>query len=170
MILLIVACLLAGCEDGGAGRNQASELPPGLPRLLRATFEPRFEPLGLRLTRASVVDLDTGPHLQLYVEPPGPYTSEQYLQTLVSSVAAVAPWSFEQWEGLASIDVCQEPPPAESTGQYPEPVTVVVLTRQQSASIDWDSAEIADLRAAVRGAAFGTVEVSAEVEPLLNQP
>ena len=173
---LLTAVVLSACsEDDGAGpvtetsassgRHAAGlDLPPESFEDLQRTFAPRFDALGMTLTRASVVELDTGPHIQLYVEPPGPLSTEEYVTNIVPTTAAVVPFIFDEWADLASFDVCQEPPPGVDDSVSPEQVTVVALTRQQAADLAWPEPELADLMGAVRGATSGEVRGNDEVE------
>lgn len=142
------------------------DLPPTEFEALEEIFQPRYEPLGMRVTRASMVELEEGPHLQLYVEPIGGFTTQQYLDAIVPTTAAVVPFIFDEWANLASFDVCQEPPPGVDDSVAPEQVTVVALTREQAASLDWPTPGLADLMGAVAGATFGEVRGNDEVEAL----
>lgn len=111
-----------------------------------------------------MVDLDGGPHLQLYVEPPGAFTTEEYVANIVPTTAAVVPFIFEQYADLASFDICQEPPPGVDDSVAPEQVTVVALTREQAAELEWPEPTLADLIAAVEGDSFGEVRGNDEVQ------
>ena len=139
--------LAVGCgEDEGA-------LPPGDDRGLAEVFQPFFDPLGLQFTYGSVEEFEGGAdHLALYVEPVGPATDEQYLERMLSSSRAIVPFLFEEFPGLESFDLCQEPVPSgPGDPARPEPRTVVVLGRRQAASVeDWSSATLADLIRASR--------------------
>lgn len=171
---LVVSSTIIGCsDDDGAGPVQAPsetsgsqglDIPPDAFEEPERIFAPRFEAVGMELTRASMADLDEGPHLQLYIEPPGAFSTEEYVDSIVPTTAAVVPFIFEEWEDLASFDVCQEPPPGVDDSVAPEQVTVVALTREQAAEVAWPDPSLAELMAAVRGAAFGEVRGNDDVE------
>lgn len=168
-----VSC--SGDDDGateapsttdGETSGRAEALPPTGFEELEEIFQPLYEPLGMRVTRSSMVELDAGPHLQLYVEPIGAFTAQQYLDAIVPTTAAVVPFIFDEWAGLGSFDVCQEPPPGVDDSVAPEQVTVVALTRDQAESIDWPSPQLVDMMRAVDGATLGEVRGNDEVEAL----
>lgn len=180
VVVAIASLSLLGCSDGGDdGGDDADtasttpstsqvtvegDLPPASFEELEAIFGPRYEEVGMRLTRASMVELDGGPHLQLYVEPPGAFTTEQYVDNIIPTTAAVVPFIFDTWPELASFDVCQEPPPGVDDSVAPEQVTVVALTREQAAGLDWPSPDLSELMSVVEGAAFGEVRGNDDVE------
>lgn len=121
----------------------------------------------MRLTRASLVEIEGGAHLQLYVEPIGPFEPQQYLDSIVPTTAAVVPFIFDEWPALASFDVCQEPAPGVDDSVAPEQVTVVALTRDQAASLNWPDPDLADLMRAVENAAtIGEVRGNDAVQAL----
>ena len=78
MAALVLLTVAVGCGDDDEG------LPPGDDEGLAEVFQPFFEPLGLEFTYGSVVDFRGGKHLQLYVEPTGPATDEQYLERMLA--------------------------------------------------------------------------------------
>lgn len=165
-----------GADDDGTRASATTAEAAGTPDLpaadfaaLETEFGPIYQGLGMTLTRGAVVDLALGPHLQLYVEPPGPYTPEQYLASLVPTTAAAVPYAMERYPGLASIDVCQEPPPGVDDAVSPAPETVVFFTRGQADSIDWSDPTVAALIAAVddvQEGGFGDVRVSDAIAAL----
>jgi hypothetical protein len=140
VLVVAVAC---GDDDEGAGQA----LPPADDAGLEELFQPFFDPLGLEFTYGGVVDFREGKHLQLYVEPAGPATDEQYLERLVSSSAAIIPFVFAEYSELDTFDICQEPVPGGyDDPDKPEPRTVVLLSREQAASVDdWSTATLTDL-------------------------
>ncbi len=106
---------------------------------MRAIYEQPFADMGLHLTRASVVQLDTGPHLQLYVEPVGGATNEDYISRILPTARVVAPDAFAEYTDLATFDMCQEPPPGVDDSAVPVPVTVLFMTRAQVEDVSWDT-------------------------------
>lgn len=133
------------------------ELPPDDFAELARIFDPILRPHGLRLTRGGLADgpgskADAslrGRHLAVYVEPLDAAHSERdYLDTLVSSAQAFLPGVFEAWPGLASMDVCQEPPPGVDDRRVPPPVTVLEVTREQAEAVDWLTLDLPVLVAA----------------------
>lgn len=134
------------------------DLPPDDTAALVALFDPRFEPLGQRVTRIGLYDIsdgfvrdDEGDHLAIYVEPIDPegagWDDTRYLETAVPGMAAAAPFAFGRWSGLNSVDVCQEPPQAENAAAEPPIVTQLQVDRAASARIDWETAGLRDLLA-----------------------
>lgn len=163
---VVGAGFVAGCSDDD---DRASEIPSttttstpaDLPendeRALIELFDPMFEPIGQRVTRIGLYDLsegfdlsDTGDHVAIYVEPidDAEWDTARYVSAIAPGVAACSPFIFETWAGVNTMDVCQEP----SNEEFPEPeppiVTQVQLSRADSAFIDWDDVELADLIAA----------------------
>ena len=157
VLILPVAC---GDDDGG--------LPPGDDAGLEEVFQPFFDPLGLEFTYGGVVDYRDGKHLQLYVEPAGPATDQQYLDRLVSSSRAIVPFLFDEFPELDTFDICQEPVPSgPGDADRPEPRTVVLLSREQAASVaDWSTATLADLLRASRVGGGGGVKVDDAIAAL----
>jgi len=143
-------------------------LPPGDDDGLEEIFQPFFEPLGLTFTYGSVVNFGGGMHLALYVEPTDEATAEQYLDRLVSSSAAIIPFLFSEFPRLSSFDLCQEPiPTGPDDPEQPEPRTVVLLTREQAASVDdWSTATLVDMLRAAQVGRGGHVDVDADIEAL----
>lgn len=154
---------LGGCrgdeEEGDTPTGGTGRLPPATIAGLRPIFDPRFAPLGLRLTRGSLVDTagtqyrpsSQGEHLALYVEPldDASWDADQYVAALVPGVAAVTPFSFRTWPGLQSLDLCQEPAQADDPRPEPLPVTQYELSRADSGLIDWPRVDLVALVAAV---------------------
>lgn len=152
-LAVAVAIVLAACGGSGDGVDQGAlpalptgELPPDDFDTLAAVFDPRLEPLGMRLTRGGLADGPgagydesiRGRHLALYVEPQSTeHGPDAYLSTLVTTAQVFLPVVFEQWPALASMDVCQEPPPGVDDRREPPPVTTVEVTREQAAQVDW---------------------------------
>ena len=132
------------------------DLPPNDTAELKAIFDPRFEPLGQRVTRIGLYDLeagfvraDDGDHLAIYVEPIDPagkgWDDARYLETAVPGMAAATPYAFDRWRGLNSVDVCQEPPQEQNAAEEPPIETQLLVDRAASAGIDWERADLADL-------------------------
>jgi hypothetical protein len=172
---------LAGCGDGNSpydgpattrppttdGAAPAEGEPPGDFESLAALFGPGLDGAGLDLTRASVAQLETGPHVALYGVPPaGEDGPSDYLARLVPSVAAAGAVAFDGFSAVQSFDICQEPT-ATSGEESPPPVTVVVLTRAQWESVpDWTEASLVDLLRAASLGDGGQVDVPDEVGAL----
>jgi hypothetical protein len=112
---------------------------------LAEIFDPIVEPMGLELTRGSLVDLegtyeesDTGNHMALYVEPINDdYTTEDYVNAISELTNELTSMIFEQYTAIDSYDICQEPPPDENDDEAPPPVTQVFITRDQSDAIEY---------------------------------
>ena len=167
---LVAALPACGDDDAPVDRAGTSTEPSGgldLPANdtaeLQAIFDPRFEPLGQRVTRIGLYDLtdgfdrsDTGDHLAIYVEPIDPdgagWDDARYLEMAVPGMAAATPFAFDEWADLNSVDVCQEPPQSQNASPEPPIETQLLVDRATSAQIDWASAELSDLIAAADAA------------------
>ena len=168
--------------DGDAGRGSTTEpyeggadlpgMPPGDLEALAAVYDPILEPVGLRLTRAGLTDGPgaaadpslRGRHLALYVEPlDSSHTPEQYVDSLLSSTRVFLPDVFERWPALASMDVCQEPPPGVDDRPVPPQVTVLELTAAQAAKVSWAGMDLVALMTAAETQGFALF-ANAEVE------
>ena len=143
--------------------GDAAGLPPRSFQGLSARYADLFAAQGMRLTRASVIQLPTGPHLQLYAEPTGTTTNADYVARIATLAGAVAPESFAQYSGLSSLDVCQEPPPGIDDRADPAPETVLFITRAQAAQVPWDTVTVTDLRRVVAASSGGELQVSAAI-------
>jgi hypothetical protein len=143
--------------------GSALDLPPRSEQALRALYTEPVAAMGLRLTRASVIQLDTGPHLQLYVEPVGAATNEDYISRIVPTAKVVAPDAFTTWTDLATFDMCQEPPPGVDDSAEPVSVTVLFMTRAQVESVDWGTATTTDLRRVIATTEGGELQVNAAI-------
>lgn len=162
--------LLGGCRDDTTSSDPATgsdagpssrrlDLPVNDTEALRAIFDPRFAPLGQRVTRIGLYDLeagfvrdDEGDHLAIYVEPIGAdgagWGDDRYLAAIAPGMAASAPFVFDTWSDIASMDLCQEPPQEVAPEPEPPIETQVFLDRADSAEIDWSSVDLAALLAA----------------------
>lgn len=135
------------------------DLPENDERELKRIFDPLFEPLDQHVTRIGLYDLsqgfvldDNGTHMAIYVEPIDPaaegWDTDKYVEMTVPGMAACTPFLFEKWSGLASMDLCQEPPQLDAPEEEPPVVTQVQLGRADASFIDWNDATIADFMAA----------------------
>jgi hypothetical protein len=135
---------------GAAERTEHADLPPPGRAALVRIFGPLVEPLGLRVTRAALVDEDNnrsaaGTHLAVYVEPLGAYSPAQYVDGLVTVSRVFLPSVFRRWSGLRSFDVCQEPHAADDAGAEPPPETQVFVRRRGVGAVDWQRDDLAAL-------------------------
>jgi hypothetical protein len=164
-----LAIVIAGTvvADGVAARPAAAAaagLPPAQEAALEKIFRKDVKPLGLKVTRGMLQNLDTyerdprGTHLALYVAPiDGDYTSAQYLKNFTKLTHMFVPAVFKRWPGLKSFDICQEP--FADPRATPPPVTQIFLTRDALDRVgSWKTAELSELLAAsprVRSVASG---------------
>jgi hypothetical protein len=160
----------SGYDDpAGSARSVHVEAPdvPGLPprafQGLSALYADAFAAEGMRLTRGAVIQLPTGPHLQLYAEPTGTTTNADYVARIATLARAVAPGAFADYPSLASLDVCQEPPPGVDDSKEPPPETVLFITRAQAATVAWDTVTVTDLRRVIAASSGGELQVSATI-------
>jgi hypothetical protein len=143
-------------SDGSTTSTTAdpATLPPAKALDLEPLYGEALAALGMRLTdRGGLIDRSgggyvasaTGTHLALYVEPIGDdRTPEEYVEGILA-VAKVFSDIYDRWPGLATYDVCQEPPDPDGTQQpEPLPVTQIELTRAESDAIDWDTVTLAE--------------------------
>ncbi len=147
--LLLVACAAPAVRSGRTG--VAPGFPPSDEATLIGHIQPLVQPFGLRMTRASLIDVGdsyetspTGTHLALYAEPSGVYPTERYLGNMASLTGALSE-VFVRWSKLESFDICQEP--VGGSEETPLPVTRVKVTRTANATIDWDRTGLAELLA-----------------------
>ena len=125
-------------------------LPPAARKDLVAIFAKKLKPLGLRVTRAALVNPSQkrdpkGTHLAIYVQPTGAYSIDAYLQGTVDVSKVFLPYVFRRWKDLRSFDVCQEPRPAVDPRPVPAPETQVYATRAGSKLVDWKTVDVATM-------------------------
>lgn len=150
----------AGTGEGATTTSDGldGELPPVEPLALEPVFGAGLAEIGLRLTdRGGLVDtrdgqyvvgVPDGNHLALYAEPIGDYTTEQYVEGILTVTRLTAPETFRRWPALETYDICQEPPSEVDDGQAPAPATQIAMSAEQAAAFDWDSVTLVDLLAA----------------------
>lgn len=160
---LVVVLALALVKPTPARAATSSDLPPAQRAKLAKLFQPELKPLGLKITRALLQDLETyevdplGTHLALYVEPrSADYTGADYVENFSKLVNRFLPRVFERWPGLESFDICQEP--LGDPRAAPPPATQIFLTRDALTKVaNWRKATLAQLMAAApRDARQGT--------------
>ena len=125
---------------------------------LRELYDPALAKLGVRMTRAELIDItnsryepsNDGRHLAMYVEPIADYSNEQYVNGFWTVSALITPDVFARWPELESYDICQEPLPALDDSPEPFPVTQINITRAAAATIDWQDGDLVDLLTASR--------------------
>jgi hypothetical protein len=155
---LAAAALTMACVEHSSDRSSQVErpvLPPPAREELTAILEPKVAPLGLRVARVALVDERTrtpapdGRHLALYVEPTSAWTSRQFVEAIAPLAQRLVPDVFSRWPGLVSFDVCQEPPPGVDDRPQPPPVTTLEVTKEAVAKIEWGTADLSTVLAAV---------------------
>jgi hypothetical protein len=150
--LLLATVTCATVATASATTRGTKPLPPSSRKELVRILGPKVEPLGLRITRAALVDADnqrssTGTHLAVYVEPVAVYSPTDYLDGTATVSRAFLPFVFERWPGLRSFDVCQEPPPDVDSRDEPPPETQVFVLRRGMNAVNWKTADLAVLLA-----------------------
>jgi hypothetical protein len=138
--------------------DPAQRLPPNDVGALRRLYDPVLATMGLRMTRAQLVDAtdgryqpsNDGTHLALYVEPTGDYTTDEYATGFWQLTSLMTPDVFNRWPELVSYDICTEPLPSVDDRPEPFPVTQVNLSRVAASQIDWEDGSLVDLLAASR--------------------
>ena len=68
--------------------------------------------------------------------------SAPVLKPLIT-VTVFLPFVFDRWPELHSFDVCQEP--FNSTAETPPSLTIIDLTREAAATVDWGQLDLAGL-------------------------
>jgi hypothetical protein len=134
------------------------DLPPQDLTSIREVYDDALAGMGLRLTRAALIDLaggryepsPQGRHLALYAEPLEGASPEQYAEGFWTLSAVVTPDVFARWPALESYDICQEPLPEVDDSPEPPPVTQINITRAAAAEVDWDDGTLTDLLVAAR--------------------
>lgn len=171
VLVVAAALLLAACgsDSGSSSATPQTTLPTpaeGLPAFdpqqqlppndvgsLRALYDPALAKLGVRLTRAELIDVtdsryepsNEGRHLALYVEPVADYSDDQYVNGFWTVSALMTPDVFARWPQLESYDLCQEPLPAVDNSPEPFPVTQINISRAAADTIDWKDGDLVDL-------------------------
>ncbi len=171
-IAVTAVLVLAGvfAAPGGAASGATNNaLPPSGRKELVKLFRARLEPLGLRITRAALVDADNnrsadGTHLALYVEPTGKYSDADYLDGIPTVSRLFLPSLFREWPGLRSFDICQEPKPADDSRAEPPPETQVFVLKQGLDRVKWKSADLGDLLTASAHAQLDRGAVRTELQ------
>jgi hypothetical protein len=151
---LVVAVAFMFAVTSAAPASAKSDLPPSRIGDLAKLFRADVKPLGLKVTRGMLQNLETyqpdpdGTHLALYVEPRhAQYTSADYVRNFTKLVHKFLPRVFDRWSGLQSFDICQEP--VGDTREAPPPVTQIFVMRQALDRVDnWRTATLAELLAA----------------------
>jgi hypothetical protein len=126
-----------------------SPLPPHELDDLAAVFDPIVQPLGYRVTRASLIDrssLETTPdgnHLAIYLRPTGDIGDEGIAADFAPLVRTFIPFVFERYPGLESFDFCQEP--FGVFENVPPSQTLFDVERSAVDSLDWSDVDLATL-------------------------
>ncbi len=146
-VLVLLAVVANACTGQAETTMQPALLPPHERDDLAALFDPLVEPLGYRVTRASLIDRSTyqvdaeGGHLALYVAPLTDISADQFAAAFPSLISVFLPFVFDQWPELHSFDVCQEP--FNSPDETPPSLTIIDLTRQAATTVEWDQLDLA---------------------------
>lgn len=143
VVSLVAAC--GGDDDSDDLSVTESGLPDADDAEMIAAFDPLVEDLGVRFTRAALIDREgggyerspDGTHLALYVEPTSEYTTAQYVDGITELFNILTPYLYDQFPGIETYDVCQEPLGAEGAGSEPPPVTQVEIDRETFETLDF---------------------------------
>lgn len=147
--VMLFALAASACTGEAGTTTQPALLPPHERDDLAALFDPLVEPLGYQVTRASLIDRSTyqvdadGGHLALYVAPLNDISADQFAADFPSLVGVFLPFVFDQWPELHSFDVCQEP--FNSTDETPPSLTIIDLTRDAAATVEWGQLDLAGI-------------------------
>jgi len=142
-------------------------LPPPTFEELKPLLDPLVAPLGMAVTRASLIELENftvtadGTHLAVYVVADRERDPDEFARALASVAAVFLPEVFQRWPGLESFDVCQEPFGWDEESTAPS-ITILDISRSAVGAIDWTDAELSDLIAA--GATDDGLTIFADAE------
>jgi hypothetical protein len=151
LTLVVAAATACGGDDDSSGSSGSGSLPPNRKSAIAEPYTDELEEMGLRITRAALVERDTGRpgpqarHLAVYVEPTGAYSADEFADGIVGVTRVFLPDAFDRWSGLESFDVCQEPEPGVDDRQVPEPRTQIDISRAESAAVDWETVELGSI-------------------------
>ena len=147
--LIAMAIAAAACGGGTAVTTLPATLPPHERTDLAELFDPLVAPLGYHVTRAALIDRSTyavdpsGGHLAIYLAPDTDIPLDTFASDFLGLVQVFLPLVFERWPELHSFDVCQEP--FNSQAETPPSLTIIDLTRDTAAQIDWATLDLATL-------------------------
>lgn len=149
--IVVATSLAVPATASAAGGKGDLDLPPHERDEIAEIFDPALKKLGLRMTRASLQDLEsyrsspTGTHLATYVEPINPdgVDDEFYVQRIVETARVFLPRVFREWSDLEGFDVCLEP--VDVPTPVPPPVSQLQVDRKTAKTIKWRRADLADL-------------------------
>jgi len=146
----VVALVVPSSPAGAAG----PDLPPSNRAALAKMFRDDLKPLGLRVSRGLLQNLETykedpnGTHLALYLTPTSSnYVTADYVHNFARITRVFVPMVFDRWKGLESFDICQEP--VNDPRDEPPPVTQIYVKRSALDRVgSWKKATLPDLLAA----------------------
>jgi hypothetical protein len=147
--LVVTAMAAAACGGATTATTLPATLPPHERTDLAEMFDPLVAPLGYHLTRAALIDRSTyavdpsGGHLAIYLAPNADIALDTFASDFLGLVQVFLPVVFERWPELHSFDVCQEP--FNSEAETPPSLTIIDLTRETAALIDWAALDLAAL-------------------------
>ena len=145
-----IALVVPSSPAGAAG----PDLPPSNRAALAKMFRDDLKPLGLRVSRGLLQNLETykedpnGTHLALYLTPTSSkYATADYVHNFARITRVFVPMVFDRWTGLESFDICQEP--VNDPRDEPPPVTQIYVNRSALDRVgSWKRATLPDLLAA----------------------
>lgn len=150
MALAVLAGLSTGCGSNGNGSGStatvsAREIGNGA---VRHALEPVVAKLGLQIQRLSVEkrpDVRATYELSVYLRPPHKVSADEYAARFAPLAAAVIPLSFEKYDDIGWIDVCQERAGTPDGVDDAVPVTRLEVSRKDAATVDWARADLVRL-------------------------
>jgi hypothetical protein len=128
---------------------EAPQLPPYERDDIAALFDPIVEPLGYRVTRASLFDRaeltvsPEGNHLAIYVAPLEDFDIERIASDFAPLVSLFLPVVFDTYPGLEWFDICQEP--FGATEAIPPSQTRIEVSRAAIEALDWTDLDLAKM-------------------------
>jgi hypothetical protein len=153
-LVLVALALAAAVFPMAPAPAAGKDLPPPSLAKLKKLFKADVKPLGLRVTRGMLQNLETyqedpeGTHLALYVEPiDSDYSNADYLENFTKLTHEFVPAVFKRWKDLESFDICQEP--IDDPRDVPPPTTQIFVTRNALDRVGkWKKADLTELLAA----------------------
>ncbi|NQV07562.1 hypothetical protein HQ535_13525 [bacterium] len=146
----------------------SGDLPPADLAGIAAAFDPFLESIGYRVTRGALIDRSTyavdptGTHLAVYVAPIDDIDLDRYAADLIPVVRTFLPVVFDQWKGLESFDVCQEPRNWDGPGDPPS-LSLLDVFRTGTGGVPWQELDVAGLADLAAESAAVTLWVTGDV-------
>ncbi|HZQ27747.1 MAG TPA: hypothetical protein VFA94_08610 [Acidimicrobiales bacterium] len=152
VLLLVVGVAVVSLAAACTSSEKRADVPADGAAAMIKVYGPQLQALGWTVQRSEVQHNDVpgvaAPgkrHLAVYVRPVGKKTPAEYIDGLATVSRVFLPDVFSRWPGLESFDVCEEPSVEDDPADEPKPVTQILVTRKQAATVDWPNARPVDV-------------------------